>query len=778
MSQLEKTVTALDAAREFVRRGWCVVPIPLGSKAPVEKRWQEMRLTEGELPSYFNETSNIGILLGAPSGGLIDVDIDSAEAVALADSFLPTTLCVHGRPSKPNSHRWYTVPSGVEYLKLSDPLLAKSDPGGSTIIELRQDRHQTVVPPSIHPSGEPYVWQSNGDAVQTNGEQLASAVFRLAAAALLTRYWPAVGRRHDAALALAGMLLRAGWSQDDVMNFVGTVARAAGDEEYSARIGDVISTAGRLTSGLPATGKTALDQILGAHVVQQVCEWLKITQRIEVTTPRPWPDPVPVAHELPAVEKFSLEFLPSSFRPYVEDTTHRMQVPADFAGAAAIVALAGCVNRRAIIRPKAMDDSWSVIPNLWGAIVAPPGFMKSPVLNAVTRPLSKIEARWRETFNREVDQHERNREEEELKIQAWREQSKQSYKKGETAKVRPEEVAQVPKERRLLLTDTTYEKLHEILRENPAGVFVVRDELTGWLSSLDREGREGERGFYLQAWNGDGPFTVDRIGRGSIHVPAACVSLFGNIQPARLRSYLSEVDSGGPNDDGLFQRLQVTVWPDTLPAWKNVDRKPNFFAVEMMEKVFEACASRSPDNPVQMRFDPEAQQLFDQWRDELELKVRSGRGLSPSLIGHFAKYRSLMPTVAGLFELADIVGTSGVASQTVQINVGHAAQAAALCEYLASHAHRVYSCITSPEFRSARELARHIQERDLADIFTARDIYSNGWSSLTTPQDAKRALCVLEELAWVRRAESTPSPAGGRPSEPWLTNPKVVRHEK
>ncbi len=100
-------------------------------------------------------------------------------------------------------------------------------------------------------------------------------------------------------------------------------------------------------------------------------------------------------------------------------------------------------------------------------------------------------------------------------------------------------------------------------------MLVVRDELTGWLAQLDKQGREGERGFFLQAWNGDGGFTIDRIGRGSIHVPAVCVSLLGNIQPGRLRGYLSEVLEGGPTDDGLFSdssyscgliRHEIGVW--------------------------------------------------------------------------------------------------------------------------------------------------------------------------------------------------------------------------
>jgi hypothetical protein len=63
------------------------------------------------------------------------------------------------------------------------------------------------------------------------------------------------------------------------------------------------------------------------------------------------------------------------------------------------------------------------------------------------------------------------------------------------------------------------------MSENPAGILVIRDELTGWWSVLDRTGREGERAFCLQAWNGDTGHTIDRIGRGTIHVEACCMSM-------------------------------------------------------------------------------------------------------------------------------------------------------------------------------------------------------------------------------------------------------------
>ena len=372
----------------------------------------------------------------------------------------------------------------------------------------------------------------------------------------------------------------------------------------------------------------------------------------------------------------------------------------------------------------------------------------------MTRPLIKVQELWHADYEQQASKFKRTIEEEELRVQAWRELYKQAAKKGETEPHRPDSSISPPTERRLLLTDSTYEKLHEILSQNPAGVLVLRDELTGWLAGLDRQGREGERAFYLEAWNGNTPFTVDRIGRGCVHVSAVCVSLFGNIQPARLRSYLSEVIAGGPNDDGLFQRIQINVWPDPPRNWKNVDRRPDSHALRMAEEIFSKLAALSAENPLLMNFDPEAQQLFFTWLEELERRVRSEHGLSTFFVGHLSKYRSLMPTLAGLFELADRVTESPALGEEVSISLDHASQAAAFCEYLESHALRVYGCVESPECHAARELARHIQAKDLPEAFKTRDVYLKGWSGLATPERVREALGILEDSGWVRQGQA------------------------
>src|SRR4051812_24677144 len=104
----------LKAARDYVSRGWSVVPAPRGKKGAVLPNWPKLRLTMDDLPNHFSSGANVGILVGEPSNGLVDVDLDSSEAVRLAPKFLPPTDCIHGRPGKRNSHRWYKVDGSLK----------------------------------------------------------------------------------------------------------------------------------------------------------------------------------------------------------------------------------------------------------------------------------------------------------------------------------------------------------------------------------------------------------------------------------------------------------------------------------------------------------------------------------------------------------------------------------------------------------------------------------------------------------------------------------------
>lgn len=477
-----------------------------------------------------------------------------------------------------------------------------------------------------------------------------------------------------------------------------------------------------------------------------------------------WPEPEPLGTALPPVPQFDPGLLPKSLRPLAEDVAERMQVPLDFPAVAAIAALAGVTNRRALIQPKRHDSSWVVVPNLWGGIVAPPGMLKSPVIACMTKPVRDIETAWREQHKEALIEFEAEQEKAKLAHSAWQDSYKAAIKKGADLPDCPQNHLEAPSQRRMLTTDATFESLHQVLSENPAGLFLLRDELTGWLAGLERQGREQERAFYLECWNGDSSFTVDRIGRGNIHVPYACVSLFGGIQPARLRSYLADALKDGPSNDGLIQRFQLLVWPDPPTTWTYIDRVPNQQAVEVARAVFERIAAMDTENPPRLQFSDEAEQMFEEWLSDLEARIRRD-DTPPIMQAHLAKYRSLMPALALLFSLAD--GEAG------SVSLEHAQQAADWCIYLEAHAKRVYASRISPERLAAISLSERLGRgwKREDGCFSLRDVYRNEWFGLSTPEEARAAVAVLEEFHWVERQES-PS-LNGRPSELYNINPRI-----
>ncbi len=143
----------LVIARGYLARGWAAIPIPRAAKAPVIKGWQHLRIAETDVQAQFgSHISNIGVLLGEPSHGLVDVDLDCEQAVRAAAILLPATA-TFGRQSRPASHYVFTSP-GAKTAKYVDPVSKQM------LLELRSTGLQTVFPGSQHPDGELVRWDS------------------------------------------------------------------------------------------------------------------------------------------------------------------------------------------------------------------------------------------------------------------------------------------------------------------------------------------------------------------------------------------------------------------------------------------------------------------------------------------------------------------------------------------------------------------------------------------------------------------------------------------
>jgi Bifunctional DNA primase/polymerase, N-terminal len=217
-----------ELVRDYVTNGFSPIPVEFKTKRPINKQWTKLRVTTDTLENYFDETpTNIGILTGQPSGGLVDVDIDDIDAVKFAPRFLPETNCVFGHVSKPSSHWLYRVP---------DCRMQEQFTANGMILEIRGNNRCTVFPGSVHPSGERVEFESRNDYAPSAStwKKLKRAGSKIAIATLLYKAW-SPGSRHELTLSTAAMLARLGWSGTEVRDLVTAIATEANDEELSVR---------------------------------------------------------------------------------------------------------------------------------------------------------------------------------------------------------------------------------------------------------------------------------------------------------------------------------------------------------------------------------------------------------------------------------------------------------------------------------------------------------------------------------------------------------------
>lgn len=514
--------------------------------------------------------------------------------------------------------------------------------------------------------------------------------------------------------------------------------------------------------------------------IEEVKRQLQVSPMSSMSVDDIWPEPKKIETSLLPVEPLPLGILPEAYQPWIGDISHRMQCPPDIAAATAVVMTGAVIGAGCGIRPK-RHDNWMVIPNLYGGCIGRPSvIMKSPTMQETMKPLKRLQQESREKFEKAQREHEVDMEickgkkeflKTGMKKGKGNDAQLQSFKADYLNLIEPDQ----PVWQRFITNDATIEKIGELCNESPRGILVFRDELVGLFTSWEKQGHENDRAFYLEGWNGSGEFTTDRVGRGTVYTKSLCISVFGGIQPDKLNKYMNRFRQ---DNDGIIQRFQLLVYPDLPKDWKLIDEKPNKEAGENVYQILKMLSTmdfikygaiaEEGEIPY-FRFSDDAQALFFDWLIELEtVKLRGGD--DPLIVEHLGKFRKLMPALALQFHLVDIA--SGKASGNVSLAA--AERAAAWCDYLESHARRVYGVIASLPAQAATSLSKHIEKGDLTDNFTLRDIYRHQWSLLQDKEIVQSACDILVQHDWLQELE-TPASYGQRSKIEYLINPKIKR---
>lgn len=224
----------------------------------------------------YHEGDNVGVFTGhevSEGKFLADVDFDWPDGIVMARRLLPKTGFGIGRASRHISHAMYTTPI---------PLVSRdfTDLTGKCLVELRGTKTngdvglQTMVAPSIHPSGEQVVLRESSYLGHT--ENLDRHVTLYAIACLLLQHLGQRGLLHDTRLATAGFLLGEGLSTEETIAVCEAVAETSGNNVADVKVA-VESTAQRVKNGERSMGKSALAQAIGENgkaVLSKIRDWL------------------------------------------------------------------------------------------------------------------------------------------------------------------------------------------------------------------------------------------------------------------------------------------------------------------------------------------------------------------------------------------------------------------------------------------------------------------------------------------------------------------------
>lgn len=695
--------------------------------------------------------ASIGIATGNQSGIVVlDIDPRSGGDKSLRE-------LISSNSEMPKTVRVKTGGGGEHfYFKNPNEAVIGNKAGVAKGIDVRGNGGYIIAPPSKHISGGQYLWESQSGPADCKLEDPPSWLLKLmqnksnssSTGSAKTNAF-AEGSRNATLASVAGSLRSQGLSESDLL------------------------------AGLLEINRTTCKPPLSDDEVESIVKSIS-RYALRSQAPLEWGEMHELRHTYVRAPELKERMIPRQLRGWIIDVCERMQVPLDFVASPVLVAVATVVGRQVAIRPKKYDD-FTVISNLWGAVVALPASLKTPAITKALGPIYKLIRTATEEFGRTKEEAEWEvyRIEDEIKhLEKQLKGNKDNRSEIlDEIRLKKKELSQVtPQERRFIINDATIEKIGELLQANPNGLLLLRDELTGFFNSLDKPGHDNDRAFFLESWNGNGVFSYDRVVRGTVSIRGMRVAILGGIQPARLKSYIHDVISNSSDNDGLIQRFQMLVYPEARKKWEPVDRHPLVHEQKKVEAIFSSLADLNipdldcvaiPDDTVPfLRFDEAGQKTYDRWIKKLENRLLGDDLDSPALQTHLGKYRSLMPTLALIFYLLEFAEHGFVPGEVPN---WAAKLAVKWCYYLEAHAKKVYALLGEAKLDSAKALVKKVEEGRVKDGDTLREIYRHNWSLLSTPKELDLATSLLKENGW---AQTQFIATGGAPTEVIRLNPR------
>jgi hypothetical protein len=447
-------------------------------------------------------------------------------------------------------------------------------------------------------------------------------------------------------------------------------------------------------------------------------------------------------------QPFPVQVLPEPLQSFVAQAAEALGCDPTFVALPALAVCAALVGNTRSIRLK---KDWTEPAILWTAIVGDSGTLKSPAIKQALGPVFRLQKRMRDEYESAHEQYLSDKE-------IYDRKKKDRVKKGEPPGDPPER----PVCGRVVTSDVTIERLAGLLEDNPRGLLVWRDELSGWVGGFTRYKQKGSSDLpnWLELYRGEALIVDRKTGdRPSLFVPRAAVSVTGGIQPGVLARVLTTEFF----DAGLVARLLLACPPKRTKEWSEAEVAPEVRGAyeAMLESLLALDFDRSPTGercPFAVRLTPEAKAawvaFYRAWADEQTKAEGEVAAVLSKLEGTCARLALLFHLIPRAADRSDCDPI-----EPASIEAGEA-----LVRWFAYEARRIYATLTeSTEEKETRRLVEWVRSRPGGKA-TAKELQHSNGRKYPMGEHAEAALEALVGAGWGRWEDRPAGPKGGRPT--------------
>jgi Protein of unknown function (DUF3987) len=428
---------------------------------------------------------------------------------------------------------------------------------------------------------------------------------------------------------------------------------------------------------------------------------------------------------------FPTNALPKPVARLVEEAAKAIGCPPDPVGLAALVALGSAIGNSRVIQPK---KGWAESAEIFGAVVADPGEKKTAAIKAATNPARQLENKLQRKHEKDLEEHARD-------LRGY----DMDYRAAKKNDMDPGPPPKRPQAERVRVNDTTVEALVPILKSNPRGLLLERDELVGWVKGMDqykRGGKGSERQFWLSTWSNE-PVSVDRKSQeGPISVLKPFIGLIGAIQPDVMPELAEN------REDGMLERF-LFVCPrrrNSLWSEDDISEAASVAYRDLYDKLRNLHMSQDDDgDPVEIpvTFSPEAKELYVQVYNQ-HAKERMTPGFPRYLRGAWSKLEAYTLRLTLIVACCRFVENG----DPQRIEPQDVLRAVSLTDYYKAQARRVFGSLYGydPKKRLLEEVCAFVLKHGGVWTGTATELHQQ-FSSNLKPERAEELSKFLKEAA-------------------------------